>query len=442
MNLRELVIGLDDPQRSWHVQMALIQWGEKAVEPLIEFLIGPPTLDPHPRCLAVQALGIIGGEKAIEGLIRVLSVHDVRHHDPYLRISEEAVKNCAAEQLGKLGDRKAVEPLLDALKRFHLANAALALAAFREKRAVPLVIDCLEDAFIRERMVDTLLAFGSEAVEPLIQTSTVQRSLYGEETKASIERRAEATRLLGELKASRVVQPLLFLLEDEAEAVRLQAALALTKIVQDDRIDRALLIILASLGTKDLLLQSQCLDALCRAGSRAIPYLVGALRAKAVKTGNREIEVSDETRLLILEALVQIGGRRAFEGIGQLVSDANKRIRLKALKALGKLGWSEGIPSLVAALQDRDPSVRAAVIESLGLIGSVEAVEALVLAAGDRDKKVREKVRKALVRCGKKAVEPIRSALGKSVVPSFHRRRQVKGLEAVLKQLLEEGKVR
>lgn len=62
MNLRELVAGLDDPQRSWQVQMALIQWGEEAVPPLVEFLLGPPALDPHPRRLAAGAIGAIGGE--------------------------------------------------------------------------------------------------------------------------------------------------------------------------------------------------------------------------------------------------------------------------------------------------------------------------------------------------------------------------------------------
>lgn len=101
MNLRELVAGLDDPQRSWQVQMALIQWGEEAVEPLVEFLLPPPTLDPHPRCLAAEALGAIGGEKALEGLIKALTINDVAGRGPQIQLAEEAVRNCVAEQLGR-----------------------------------------------------------------------------------------------------------------------------------------------------------------------------------------------------------------------------------------------------------------------------------------------------------------------------------------------------
>jgi len=58
MTLRGLVKGLDDLYRNRHVQLLLITQGEAAVEPVIEFLLGPPSLHAEPRCLAAEALGI------------------------------------------------------------------------------------------------------------------------------------------------------------------------------------------------------------------------------------------------------------------------------------------------------------------------------------------------------------------------------------------------
>lgn len=438
MNLRELVVGLDDPQRSWQVQMALIQWGEEAVEPLVEFLLGPPTLDPYPRCLAAMALGAIGGEKALEGLIKALSINDVAGSSLQIQLAEEAVRNCAAEQLGRLGDRRAVGPLLEALERSHLLGTARTLAAFGEVRAIPPMIDCLEDPFIRERVAEVLLSFGPQAVDPLIETLRVRRMLQGEETRLSIERRAEAARLLGELQDRRAVRPLISPLDDDADAIRLEAALALVNLVHDERIEKALTTILLALGTRDLLIQSRCLEALCLTGAKAVPLLIEAPRTKAIRTWDGQVlPVSDEAQLLMIESLVRIGDWRAVEVIGPLASEASRKIKWKAIKALGRLGHPKGVPYLLHALKDRDPNVRALAAEALGLIGSQEAVDALILAAGDRDERVARKAAEALTRYGEKALRPVQAALKRSCCLSPQGIRRRRRLEKMLEKLLE-----
>jgi HEAT repeat protein len=68
MNARETVKKLDDLRQNLDAQLQLIMMGEEAVDPLIEFLSSAPTLHPQPRCLAAEALGAIGGARAIEVL--------------------------------------------------------------------------------------------------------------------------------------------------------------------------------------------------------------------------------------------------------------------------------------------------------------------------------------------------------------------------------------
>ena len=50
--------------------------------------------------------------------------------------------------------------------------------------AIPLIIDYLEDDFIRDRMAAAFLAFGPQAVEPLIKALRRRTCLGDEETPA------------------------------------------------------------------------------------------------------------------------------------------------------------------------------------------------------------------------------------------------------------------
>ena len=112
MSLKDLAARLDDLSRNREALSLLVLQGERAVPFLAEVLLGLPSSIPDARCLAAEGLGAIGGEGAVSALIRVLTLHDIRNLDPILRLAEEAVRNRAAEELGKIGDRRAVEPLL------------------------------------------------------------------------------------------------------------------------------------------------------------------------------------------------------------------------------------------------------------------------------------------------------------------------------------------
>lgn len=189
---------------------------------------------------------------------------------------------------------------------------------------------------------------------------------------------------------------------------------------------------------RDLLIQSRCLEALCLARAKAVPSLIEALRTKAIRTWDgQELPISDEARLLMIEALLRIGDWRAVEVISPLTSETSKRIRLKAIKALGRLGHPEGVLYLLPALKDRDPNVRALATEALGLISSQEAVDALILAAGDRDERVGRKAAEALTKYGEKALGAIQAALERSCCLSPQGIRRRRRLEKTLEKLVE-----
>jgi hypothetical protein len=50
--------------------VALIAYGQAAVDPLAAYLLGPPTAHPQPRMLAAEVLGAIGGARAAQALVR------------------------------------------------------------------------------------------------------------------------------------------------------------------------------------------------------------------------------------------------------------------------------------------------------------------------------------------------------------------------------------
>lgn len=331
MNPRQLVKQLDDLRQNLDAQLQLIMMGEQAVEPLVELLLSARTLHPEPRCLAAEALGAIGGQKAIDGLIASLSINDVRTCGPTIRLAEEVVRNRAAEQLGRLADRRAVDPLLEALERVHLVGAAEALAKLGEMRAVPLMIERLEDPFSRERVGNALLRFGQKVQGALIETLSVKRLFHEEEAGGSRARRAEAARLLGVLRSQKATDPLIERLDDEAPEVRLQSALALCNLLKadDHRIEKVLAVLVRDSACGDLSTRDRVFDALLRITSRTLSHLLDALE---------DPKLSDDAKELAIEVLAHIPDERVPGALFSLLSRGRRTLHWKARWALQRLG--------------------------------------------------------------------------------------------------------
>ena len=338
MSLEDLAAGLDDLSRNREALVLLILQGERAVPVLAEVLLGPPSSIPEPRCLAAEGLGAIGGGEAVSVLIRALTLHDIRRLDPVLRLAEEAVRNRAAEQLKKIGDPRAVEPLLYALAHEGVREAMGALARFKEERAILHIVRRLEDPCDRAAAADALLTFRRAAVPALFATLGERRPFPDDEAPVSIERRAEAGRLLGIVGDRSVVPPLCASLDDPAAAVQLEVGLALVVLTAGDAPDRALAVIARGLNHPSPPVMLRCMDALVASGDRSIPHLlaVGPPRRTAVVGPRRPGE--DALQVSVIEALERIGSEPSARAIEDFLADRSSLVRGRAQRALRHLG--------------------------------------------------------------------------------------------------------
>ncbi|NIM18215.1 MAG: hypothetical protein GTO45_39950 [Candidatus Aminicenantes bacterium] len=173
---------------------------------------------------------VMGGDDPIESAIEELSekgkfvvsliidsIHDYKGY-PLCSI---------IEVLGKIGDKRAVEPLINSLKDENARvreGAVEALGKIKDKRAIEPLIHSLKDenANVREVAVEALgKMYDKRAVEPLIH------SLKDENTYV----RERAVEALGKIKDKRAVEPLMTIaLEDEIKDIREKARLVINKI--------------------------------------------------------------------------------------------------------------------------------------------------------------------------------------------------------------------
>jgi HEAT repeat protein len=216
----------------------VIRRGEPAIAPLEAFLRGPSQALHHPRCLAADALAAIGTPAAITALVRALHDSIERDPGPVLLEAESILVNHIADHLAEPHRAEkhrpqVTEALLAALSRRAYPACARALGRLQELRAIPLLIDCLQEDTARAAAVAALRSFGSKACMPLAQALAARQVRHGQEPPSCIDGRAAAARLLGELADARVApwvrRSLSQALDDPEAAVRLEAALALAR---------------------------------------------------------------------------------------------------------------------------------------------------------------------------------------------------------------------
>jgi HEAT repeat protein len=306
--IADLVRGLDNLRWNLQVQADVLRLGERAVPALIDFLHGPTSQFPEGRVLAAEALGRIGGEGAFQGLLKALHPRRVEHLSPVLRLSEETVQDAVARQLGRLGDRRAVPALIEALRLHCLLGAAEALAQFREPNALPGLVRALEDAFKRDRLSGLVLEWGRAAIPHLMATLEQRRTNEDEELLPSLERRAEALRLLGLLHAGEAVNSIRSALRDRYAKVRTEAALALVAVEDRESVLEAVPALLAGLTHPDFLQRDRCAEALIRIGPRCAPFVGQAIASGGVMVGIEAIPLTVAARSEALTILERVKG--------------------------------------------------------------------------------------------------------------------------------------
>jgi HEAT repeat protein len=125
--------------------------------------------DKEKRRTAVMKLGMVGGDEAIRALIMAVK----NNHEDLI------VRGRAALMLGKLGDPRAVQPLIQALDAPGLQtplNAAQALGKLGDPRAIPSLLDLLQSGNekVRDAALVSLRRLGHTGFESVQQDDVFQ----------------------------------------------------------------------------------------------------------------------------------------------------------------------------------------------------------------------------------------------------------------------------
>jgi HEAT repeat protein len=352
-----LVDALDDLARGDHVQALLILRGREAIAPLARFLLRGPSLHPQPRMRAAEALAAIGGDDAIAALVHGLTVGDPPSLPLVYRLPEEAVRGAVARALGDLGAPGAADALLDALTRLHLIDAGAALARLGDTRAVPPLVACLDDPALRERAAAVLVHFGAAALDAVIDGLERHALSAEDEPLWSVERRARCARVLGDLRDGRAGPALRGALRDAHAAVRIEAALALTRLYGRRAGADVAPALLEGLHGDALPLVDDCVEALVTLGAVAVPLLVGALTGETAAEEARGERMPGRAACAMARALGQLGAT-AEAALARLAEHRQPFVRALAVAHLG-VGASERATRVFRrALRDRDARVR------------------------------------------------------------------------------------
>jgi HEAT repeat protein len=202
-----------DWSASWKTAEELAKIGTPAVPRLIEALSDK---DGYIREAAANALGMIGNKSAVEPLIRALQYRD---EQVYEDDEDSEARMRAALALGRIGDPQAFDPLIKAISEDDMQlswYAIEALGMLRDPRAIPVLITTLEHPDIdrRKSASSALVKFGDAAIMPLINIAKDTNRKW----------RIFAIKALGEIGDTRAIKALNDLLNDEDETVRLYAA--------------------------------------------------------------------------------------------------------------------------------------------------------------------------------------------------------------------------
>lgn len=328
----------------------------RAVGPLGRALRDPfhHGLGPHypVRDAAAKALENIGGPEAE----RALANYRARGRDVETLLGDlkderdSTLRREAAQTLGRLGDRRAVDPLITALKDEDPGArmwATEALGNLRDARAVEPLISALKDEASNVRL-EAAKALGklgdARAVEPLIvafededshPTDAIDRWSY----------RATLARTLGELGDARAVDSLASALrrDDGSEMERRDIESALEKM---GRPEVALLESLIGAGWKRLDDQNR----------RDLSHRIGEFL---------DTTHDQRPRTELVDRLV--------EGL----QHEAPQVRINAAKLLGRSRDPRAIPHLAVLLTDKSGGVREAATKAVKGIGGPDAERAL-----------------------------------------------------------------
>lgn len=354
----------------------------------------------------IFTLGKIGGDEVVPILLLILSDET----------NERQFR--AAEALGRLGDERAIEPLIQALYESDAADvvgrAAWALGQISAKQGVPALIETLYEAYDNDpgysselpAVIEALGRIGDKrAVEPIIETLDSTRP----EVKIAA---AIALRKIGDEQAANALVPLL---NHTSPDVRRAGVSALRKLGNEDAVEG----LISCLQDNNQIIRAMATEALSRIGdSRSTDALIQALYddrnriRKAAARGLVKIGLDALPELLkvriddtqdvranrkLVWVLGELGDSRATETLMSIAENiSDNRTRSYAIEALGKIGDSRSLEVVMRASADDSSYVRAPAATALAQFRQPQVIERLKTLSDDDNENVRRAAKRSL----------------------------------------------
>lgn len=441
----------------------------------VPFLLGQLNARGPLQRAAVEALGRIGDERALDPIAELLSRPSLSHDATTALLAlgprvlmravsllrDPASAGVACELLGRLGDRRALWPMVRALgspRARVRRECAAALGELGDPRAQRALYGMLQDpdASVRRWALASLasLADGSmgPALAPLLDDvergAKVIPALRGEAARAAVPSLAklaagppgpeqdEAVAALGRIGDAEAVSALGELLRAPRADVRFQAASSLARVGEGRGLEPLLAAARATgpekieglRGLGDLLRPVPMIDdgppvpeearRLARAAmSDASPevagagaFLAGALRddrALPALAALARARPEPELRALAVTALGWLGTGRACPAALEALGDRHEGVRASAALVAGELGCRDAGPRLLVALEQGTDVAAGNAAWALGAVAYREAAAPLRQRLSEGGPAVRANTALALAALGDQRAGPL-----------------------------------
>lgn len=332
----------------------LVRFGKKSLFRLTRLLQDD---NEEVRNFAAVMLGDIGNREAVGALIQAL-----RDKDPN-------VSHAAAEALGKIGDRAALMPLIELLKGdFWLQYAAVtAIGAMQDQRAVPHLLNILDNELLAGPVIQTLGEIGDpRAIYPLCNILVSDNeALTGSVAKALVEiYRCSNESLKYKNSLMEFSQPgQLQTLINNRGITKLQALLSPT--TDRPTVEAAVTILgwIGDIGSLNHFFQLLELpeylpaveSAILSLGQTAIDNLLAALE-----------HPNDNVKIVAVRSLRWLGEPGPDAVLGSLLQSSNTVVVVEALESLKNFPTASLVPELCLLLQYDNHEIYFRAAEALG----------------------------------------------------------------------------
>ena len=356
-----LIEDLKDPNHNVRQGAALglgALGNRRAVKPLVKLLKDP---NPYVRANAIQSLGRIGGipievyktalqdkesEVRCNAILALKRMKDPNTTDIILGAlmdKDSRVRNRALLTLSDMQDHRVVPALIKVLRddkdETIQANAVGILGRFKDKRAVKPLIEALRG---KNYLVRACASYVLGEIKDPQAVDVLCKALRDEKPEV----RVRATMALRNIRDKRAVGPLIEALKDPDWEVVIRTAEALGKIGDTRAVESLISILMEELKSPRKI---NIVRDYIREGTDDLPW------------AGTNMTVA----LPVIRALGWIGDERATQPLLTALKDKRFQIRDEAAQALGNIGAQATVAALIAALKDEVSSVRCSAARAL-----------------------------------------------------------------------------